>query len=178
MKLTFKIIAILLIVGLLFLLDYKDRYETNESDFPIKELATSFGKGDIEGIMTAYESAWKMEEFWFPRKAVKQVIVYENLPLISRFTSQKLAKNQRIRFIKLLNDPSNFDWSETTWSIREADFIVRFFDENDELIGKTWVCLDECFMLKTQPFAPTTKFGHIITDEISQLLNANRQKGK
>lgn len=173
MKLTFKIIALLLFVGLLFRLDSKDRYGTNESNFLNTELVLCFEKGENEDVMAAYEGAWNMEEFRFPRKAVKQVVVYKNLPFISRFTKQKLAGNQQIRFIELLNDTSNFDWSETTWSIREADFIVRFFDENDEAIGKVWVCLDDCFMLETKPFAPTTKFGHFNTDEIGQLLNSN-----
>jgi hypothetical protein len=173
MKLTFKIIVLSLLVSLIFKVDSRDRFGTNESNFLNKELVLCIEEGNAEDVIATYEDAWNMEEFRFPRKAAKHVYVYKNLPLISRFSRSKLTENQQFRFIELLNDPSTFDWSETTWSIREADFIVRFFDENDEVIGKVWVCLDDCFMLESKPFAPTTKFGHFNTDEISQLLNAN-----
>jgi hypothetical protein len=63
--------------------------------------------------------------------------------------------------INFLNNPENFSWGETTWSLNEAEYILRFYNSENEEIGKVWFCLEGCGMTKSIPFSPNMKFGGI-----------------
>ncbi|MNR45208.1 hypothetical protein D3C85_1640290 [compost metagenome] len=57
------------------------------------------------------------------------------------------------------NNLINFNWSETTWHLNEAEYILRFYDNKNNEIGKIWLCLQCCGMTKSMPFSPNMKYG-------------------
>ena len=68
------------------------------------------------------------------------------------------------------NNPDNFSWGETTWSLDESDYILRFFDENDKLIGQIWICLEGCKMTFADPFTPNMKYGGLSKEGTEKLI--------
>ena len=83
-------------------------------------------------------------------------MIYKNVPIFSRLTGKKVEKRQ---FLDFVNNPNNFDWGETTWALEKSEYIVRFYDFDNDERGKMWLCLKECGMTESIPFSPTMKFG-------------------
>ena len=109
----------------------------------------------------AYEKNYRNPEWSFPKERTETIKLYENKLLISRITSKILTEKNKTKMIEFLNNSENFSWSETTWSLKEAEYILRFYNLKNEEIGKVWLCLEGCGMTKSIPFSPNMKFGGI-----------------
>ena len=152
------LILVLCIIGLIALafVDYADRtiiYSKYSPEREFKEF--HLNKTDSE-VKQAYEKHFKDSEYRFPRVAVKEVMIYKNIPILSRLTSKKVDNKM---FLDFVNNPDNFDWNETTWALEESEYIIRFYDFDNNESGKIWVCLKGCGMTESIPFSPTMKFG-------------------
>lgn len=117
-----------------------------------------------------YESFFNNPKYKFPRKNTAYIKLYKNRFLISRLTSNTFDSQSKDELIKFFNNPINFNWSETTWSINESEYIIRFFDEDDNEIGKVFLCLKGCGMTKSLPFSPNMKFGGLSDFGMKKLL--------
>jgi len=152
------VLIILLTSGLFFLilLDKADRSIIYSRYTPEEEFTEFRMYKTTEEVKRAYERHFKDTIYKFPRQKVNKVKIFKNIPIISRLTGRKLNETEIISFF---NNPENFDWNETTWSLDESEYILRFYDYNNEVIGKIWICLKDCGMTESIPFAPTMKFG-------------------
>jgi hypothetical protein len=152
------LIIVLLIVGLtaLGILDYSDRTIIYSKYTPAKELKEFYLYKTIAEVKHAYEKHFQDSEYRFPRATVKKVVIYKNLPIFSRLTGKEVDKSL---FLDFVNNPDNFSWNETTWSLDESEYIIRFYDHSNNEKGKIWLCLNKCGMTESIPFAPTMKFG-------------------
>jgi hypothetical protein len=169
---------IILFTGLMVaaFFDYADR-NIIYSKFTSEEerIEFTFHKG-VEDIKQAYERNYDNPTYLFPRGDVNKVLIFKNIPFVSRLTGRMINKSEILDFIR---NPENFDWSETTWSIDEAEYILRFYDIENKEIGKMWICLNDCGMTATLPFAPTIKFGGLSRtgkDRISKILKQSSLK--
>ncbi len=152
------IVGILIAIGISFLiqLDKADRSiiysrHTDKEEFE----KFSFFKTDEE-VKEAYAINFDNPEYLFPRAIVKTIKIYKNSFLISRLNSRSLDVNE---ILGLINDPNNFSWDETIWTISDSEYIIRFFDAQDTEVGVFWFCVDNCFMTESIPFSPSMKFG-------------------
>ena len=117
-------------------------------------------------------SLWK--ELWqswifIPKRQCWKSKIYKNEFLISRITSKTLSDKDTKSTIDFFNNPDNFDWGETTWDLNESEYILRFFDNQDNEIGKVWLCVEACGMTESIPFSPNMKFGGLSEDGRKQL---------
>ncbi len=167
MRKKLLIISFLLIgIIVVYFLDLNDRLNNNGNGFSHmtfidNEYLLGDENKDTEYPKELYKRNFQNEDYQFPRTEVNDIQIYRNLPFISRLTSKSLSENQRIEIQKFFNSPENFDWAETTWSLSESDYIVRFFDQEKDEIGKVWLCLDNCGMTFSNPFSPNMKFGSL-----------------
>ena len=68
---------------------------------------------------------------------------------------------RKTEIVSFFNNPANFDWSETTWKVTDSEYILRFYNNQDEEIGKVWLCTEDCGMTKSIPFSPNMKYGSL-----------------
>ena len=125
-------------------------------------------------IQENYKKEFTNPKFIFPREETSEVKIYKNTPFISRFTGKTLDKKQQEEILNLFNNPDNFSFGETTWALSEAEYIIRFFNTQEEEIGKVWLCLEDCGMTKSIPFSPRMKFGglsEVGKEKIKAILN-------
>lgn len=122
-----------------------------------------------EDIYKVYQAHFGSPEFNFPRKKTEYAKIYRNELIIGRFTGISLSQQSSLEIQKILNNPDNFTWDETTWTLREAEYIIRFFDVEDKEIGKVWLCMKGCGMTESQPFSPNMKFGRLSNEGIKKL---------
>ena len=97
-------------------------------------------------------------------------MIYKNIPVLSRLTGKEINKNALLNFV---NNPNNFDWGETTWALEESEYFLRFYDYNNNEVGKIWLCLNKCGMTQSIPFSPTMKFGGLSVEgrlKLSKIL--------
>lgn len=87
----------------------------------------------IDEVQKAYERNYGNPEYLFPRGNVEKVKIYKNQFLTSRITSKTLSNENAKSTIDFLNDPDNFDWGETTWSLNESEYILRFIKKRVSL---------------------------------------------
>lgn len=173
MKKTFKLLILSIFICIsVILIDFNDRYFLSNKN---QEVEKEFHHNKTsEEIQNTYQKNLKNPDFIFPNQKVNKVKIYKNLPIISRLSVIILDNNQKNEVIELFNNPDNFDWSETTWSIRESKYIIRFFDIDNKEIGKLWLCIEKCNMVEVTPFTPNIKYGHlnkIGQEKINILLN-------
>jgi hypothetical protein len=152
------IVAVIVSIRILIIADISDRNIYYSIHTPKEEFET-FQFKPIDEKIKAYKENFGNPKWKFPREKVEKVILYENKLFISRLTSIKLEEYEINKVIEILNDPNNFDWSETTWSLKEAEYILRFFNSENKKIGEIWLCLNDCGMTKSLPFSPNMKFG-------------------
>lgn len=177
MKILKKIIIILIIivsVVIIMINDINDRNQYYSIVTPDEELKTFFMHKTSEEQEKAYKENFGNEEYKFPRKKVAKVKLYQNKFLISRLTSKDISETDKIKLLNFFNNPENFSWGETTWSLDESEYILRFFDENEVEVGKIWLCLEGCGMTKSIPFSPNMKYGGLSKsgkDKIKEILN-------
>ena len=159
MKIVKKIfVIVLLLIGLILivLFDYADRIAIFSKYTPEKDFNEFSFYKTVEAKQNAYERHFHDTLYEFPRCNAKKVKIFRNIPVISRITGKQVNKTE---FLSFFNTPDNFNWSETTWTINETDYILRFYDFNNKTVGTIWICFDECGMTESIPFAPTMKFG-------------------
>jgi hypothetical protein len=98
------------------------------------------------------------DNFMFPRQKVDKIKLFQNKPLLGTLTSKTLKQEFNPDVIEFFNDPTNFSWEETTWSVDESEYILRFYNQ-DKIVGKIYLCLNDCGRIETRPFTPNVKFG-------------------
>jgi hypothetical protein len=106
----------------------------------------------------AYTAHFGDDNFTFPRQTVDKIKLFENNPLIGTLTSKTLKQEFNPDVLEFFNDPANFSWGETTWSVDESEYILRFYNQN-KIVGKIYLCLNDCGRIETRPFTPNVKFG-------------------
>jgi hypothetical protein len=154
------VILILCFIGLSLLVffDYADRGTIFSKYTPEEELKEFYIYDKAEKLQRAYEMHFNDTLYKFPRHEVEYVKIFRNIPLFSRFTGKKVDKTVLLDFF---HNPCNFDWGETTWGIYESHYILRFYDSHNKLVGRIWICFNECGMIESIPFSPTMKFGSL-----------------
>lgn len=174
MKKFYKIlisIGIILLIGILIIIDKADRTIFYSLYIPEKEITEFYSYQTFEETKKAYEKNYGNPEWSFPREKSKTIKLYKNRLLLSRITSKTLTENQKKEVLEFFNNPENFDFSETTWNLTEAEYIFRFYNEQGEKEGELWLCLENCGMTKSIPFSPNMKFGGISETGKKKILN-------
>ncbi len=166
MKKKLLIISFILIgITVIYFLDLNDRLtndgiEFSHMTFIDNEYSLGDENNDNQYPKELYSRNFGNPKYEFPRSNVNMIKIQNNIPLLSRLTSKTITKKSKIEFIiELFNNPKNFDWGETTWSINESEYIFRFYDEQNVEIGKVWLCMESCGMANSRPFSPNMKFG-------------------
>ena len=159
MKKIVILISSIIILGFVIISDIVDRTVvfSHQPKFGTEDL--TFLSDEELDIEKYYTSFFNNPKYKFPRKKTASIKLYENRFLLSRLTSKTANSQTKNLLIKFFNNPTNFNWSETTWSLRESEYILRFFDEDDSEIGKVFLCLKGCGMTESLPFSPNMKFG-------------------
>lgn len=103
----------------------------------------------------------------FPRQKVSKIRLFKNKSLFSSASSKTLKKEYIDSLVNYCNNPNNFDWGETTWSTSEAEYILRFYDNENYVVGKLFLCLKDCYRVEPRPFTPNMKFGRFSDKGIS-----------
>jgi len=146
-------------------LDYKDFYRVNYSELSEKEQELFEWKSHYDEYLDhrkAYEKYFGNKDFEFPRQNVAKIKMLEKDKVFKTFWISKTAKEERINeIVRLFNNPLNFDWGETTWGDNDIDFIFKFYDSKNRLIGKVNMCYHDCGMVKSRPFSPNMKYGQL-----------------
>lgn len=143
----------------MIILDNIDRYKLIPNTKPKEFNSEYFHSKTFEEQKKIFENNFNFLKYKFPREEVQKIKLFKNQFLISRITSKNISNFNKFEIINFFNNPMNFHWSETTWSLRESEYILRFYNEKDKLIGETWICLEGCGMIESVPFSPNMKFG-------------------
>jgi hypothetical protein len=175
-KISILILGTFLLLVLWFLTEMNDYFRTDYRDLTETEEAEFRRESDPTMI---YVSHFGDDKYIFPRQNVDKIKLFINKPFIATLTSKTLKQEFKPEIINFFNDSTNFHWSETTWSYRESEYILRFYNDGT-IVGKIYLCLDKCGMTETRPFTPNVKFGGL-TDEAQKKLESiivDRQKWK
>jgi hypothetical protein len=151
----------------IWLWDTSDRY--NQSVYCPNPKNVQIFKQEALSVKDFYQKHLTDSLYKFPRKQVVKVIVYKNIPLIGRLFKKQLSKKQQDSLLVFLNNSEHFNWENNPMHFSEADYILKFYDRSNRLIGKVWFCF-KCGRLKMTPFAPPMKFGVIAKDQSAVLL--------
>jgi hypothetical protein len=90
--------------------------------------------------------------------------------LFKTFWISRTLKQERVaEIVDFFNNPLNFDWGETTWGNEDIDYIFKFYDQANRLIGKVDICYHDCGMAKSKPFTPNMKYGQLSVDGYNAL---------
>ena len=126
-NLNIGILSIIFLCILVYL-DKNDRkYVTNDNGYR-NQLSEFIDTSDVQTQLN-FINEFKNPNFKFPREEVSRIVLFRNVFLISRLTKKEISKNSIQELIAFLNNPNNFDWGETTWSLDESEYILRFYDE-------------------------------------------------
>lgn len=166
MKRIFKIILIVsIIVFVLKWLDFKDYYRYNYLELSEKEQEIFEWKGHYDAYLDhrkVYEKYFGSEKYMFPRQEVSKIKMLEKDKLFKTFWVTSTLKSERInQLVALFNSHENFDWGETTWGDEDIDYIFKFYDSKNRLIGKIDLCYNDCGMVRSKPFSPNMKYGEL-----------------
>jgi hypothetical protein len=154
------LVGLIVLLGLWYWTEERDYFRADYNDLSLTETSV-FGAESNPTMI--YVSHFGDKKYLFPRHPVNKVKIFQNTPFISSLTSKTLKEEFTTDFVDFFNDSTNFDWGETTWSYRESEYILRFYN-NDKIVGKIYLCLDGCGMTESRPFTPNVKFGGL-TDE-------------
>jgi hypothetical protein len=165
-KKVLKIIILIIGIVAVYFIDLHDRLDDSGSEFSSmsfvdNEYRLGDENKDSDYPKELYKRNFKNEKYKFPRTEVSKIRVYRNIPIISRLTGKTVSEQTKTELEVFFNSPENFTWGETTWTLSESDFILRYYDSNDMEIGKVWFCLDDCIMTFSIPFSPNMKFGSL-----------------
>jgi hypothetical protein len=122
-----------------------------------------------EKLQQVFKEHFGDTSFNFPRQQVQKIKLYKNKPIISSLTSKELSTKDIEDLLSFCNNPDNFGWGETTWGYKDAQYIFRFFDKRNKIVGKLYICLDNCYHIESIPFTPNMKFGQITQTGFQQL---------
>jgi hypothetical protein len=157
-------------LAVLFVLyDIADRGRFYSKHIPADELNEFWSKESDALRKKSFEKNFGFGKYQFPREPTYQIKLYRNSLLTSRLYSRTLNDDHRADILSFFNNPTNFNWSETTWDINEAEYILRFYNKERKEIGKIWMCLDECGMTESEPFSPNMKYGGLSKDGITKI---------
>ncbi len=141
------------------------------------------GEGDFKAFymnktteerQNAFERNFGNEKYNFPRENVAKVKLFRNTLLVSRLTATTLSESSKTEIVSFFNNPAHFDWSETTWDVTDAEYILRFYNSRGHQIGQIWLCTDDCGMTHSIPFSPNMKYGGLSepgTERLKRILN-------
>lgn len=163
----------IIVITVLYFFDVSDRGILYSRHIPNDIFEEFYLHKTTEDVQEAYIKNFNNPKYNFPREKIDKIKIYKNSPFISRLTSKTISKKTEGQILTLFNSPNNFSWSETTWSLKESAYILRFFDINNNEIGKLWLCLDSCGMVETIPFTPNIKYGSLNelgTEKLNQIL--------
>ena len=152
-------IIIILIIGFVIISDSFDRRQYYSTITPKDEQIEFFMYKTTEDQEKAFEKNFGNRKYQFPRKKVEEIKLFKNTFLISRLTSKTVSESNRMEVLSFFNSPVNFNWSETTWEDTDSEYILRFYDYQNNEIGKIWLCMEDCGMTKSFPFSPNMKYG-------------------
>lgn len=164
-----KGLAVLLLLVVLALalvwLDYNDFYDADYKDLTEAQMAQFEWKDtyDDEGqqLQSAFIAQFKNKELEFPRQRVSKIKLFRNIPVIGIFTGKSLDNKQADLVLKFSNDPSNFDWGETTWTFWDPEYVLKFYSEGGSVIGKMFICMKGGGIIGARPFSPRMKLGQL-----------------
>jgi hypothetical protein len=165
MRLFFKILGFLLLLfGLIIFWYWADNQDYFRSYYNnLTEQQNSVFKwqdgDDGDKLMNRYRQHFTDKEFIFPRQKVTQVKLFKNIPILGVFTAKTLKQTKIDDFLLFCNDTTNFTWGETTWGVSESEYYFRLYRADNKVIGKIYICLDDCHMTSSKPFCPSMKFG-------------------
>jgi len=159
-KVLLLTVGLIIILGLWYWTEQKDYFISDYKDFSSDEMLEWDSVSDPTIV---YRSHIGDDKYKFPRQNVDKIKLFENKPIIGTLTSKTLKKDLNLEVINFFNDSTNFDWGEITWSFRESEYILRFYNE-DKIVGKIYLCLEGCGMIATWPFTPNMKFGGLTNE--------------
>lgn len=160
------LVALLLLIALLILwvwVDANDYFHSDYRDLTDEQMSQFRWKDgyDSEGKMlqSAFTSQFKNDEYKFPRQEVSEIKLFYNIPAIGIFTGKKLNQKQADFVMALFNDPSNFDWGETTWGDWEFgnEYLLKFYNRDGAVVGTIEFCGEGCWLTSSRPFSPRMK---------------------
>ena len=157
------ITGILVLIGFWYFADASDYFQ-NKIDKPSEEENKIFAwRSDIENfdLPGVYSLNFYNPVYKFPRQTVSKITLYKNIPMVGIFSARNLTEKETTYFLQFCNHPSNFDWGETTWDKSESEYIFKLFDKSNSVIGKMYVCVEDCGMTDAEPFCPAMKFGQL-----------------
>jgi hypothetical protein len=167
-------VGLILLLVLWYWTEEKDYFKADYNDLTSSE--TSVFESDSNPTMI-YVSHFGDKNYIFPRQPVDKVKLFQNTPFVSSLTSKTLKSEFTTDLVDFFNDSTNFDWGETTWTYRESEYILRFYN-NDRIVGKVYLCLEGCGMTDTKPFTPNVKFGGLNDEgqtELESIINDNQK---
>lgn len=178
MKRLIIVILSIIFLSVIVYLDMNDReYITNNNGYR-NQLEEFIDTSDLQTRLN-FSKEFTNPNFKFPREEVSRIVLFRNVFLISRLTKKEISKNSIQEITTFFNNPNNFDWDETTWSLDESEYILRFYDGNKKLIGQIWICLEGCNMTFADPFTPNMKYGGLSkegAEKIKTLLEKQLNK--
>jgi hypothetical protein len=152
-------IVILVLIGFVIIFDIADRDRFYSKYTPTEEFTEFYFHKSPEHRKKAFEKNFGVEKYKFPREKTEKIKLFKNSFLISHITSKTVSDLSKSELIDFFNNPKNFNWGETTWRLSESEYILRFYNKDDEVIGKIWICIDGCGMTESEPFSPNMKYG-------------------
>jgi hypothetical protein len=136
--------------------DYRDLSNDEMIQFKWKDNYDDAGKM----LQKAFISQFHNDAYKFPRQPVSEVKLFRNIPSIGLLTGRKLNQKQMDSVLDLFNDPSNFDWGETTWAYfdnLENQYVFKFYNHEGAIVGKIDFCMKD-WLTSSRPFSPRMKF--------------------
>ena len=155
-----------------FQADYKTMSAAQQDNFKWRD------GDDSEILIQRYRKAVAESHYVFPGQSVTKIKLFHNTPMISLLTSKTLRQEYVDSFIRFCNDTANFHWGETTWQQSESEYYCRLYNANDKVVGKVYLCLDNCGMTSSVPFSPTMKFGGLSDKGINYIKQLVQDKNK
>jgi hypothetical protein len=168
-KLKILILAIISLTLIYYFIEKNDFFNTKFQELSEKEMKEFQNQNNIKEAFRNHFTDIKLR---FPKQQVSKIKIFNNIPVIGTLTGKTLKKDYISDFLYELNDTLNFNWTETTWDISESEYYLRFYDNQNKIIGKLYLCVKDCGMTKSFPFCPAMKFGGLSE---KGLLEINRK---
>ncbi len=159
---------IILVVGSIYVWDQLDRNVYCETCISAEEMETFSSPKSIKALKSVYIENFGNPVYNFPRTSVKSIKVFKNRLILSRLSAVTISERELGDWVEFFNNPDNFTWKESDWTVKDSEFVVRFYDDEAEEVGKVWICR-QCQMTKSIPFCPNMKFGGLSADGMTKI---------
>lgn len=170
MKTTLKILLLLCAFSLIYVWDYNQRFQIEIPNFySTEESKFFFQYKTIEESQDSITSNWSKQEYQFPRTEIARIEYCKNLPIISQLLISKVSDSHSIELIEIINNPENFDWTETTWNRKESNYYFKFYDQKGNEVSRFWVMDEEVGMSEIRPWVPSTKYGSLSRKGVTEM---------